>query len=149
MRHRPVMPRAPAVALLLGLTLLASGCANKIQPLYHWEGYQRQVYDFLQGGVSSPDAQLGALQAQAEKARAGGLALPPGFRAHLGLLQLQTGRPDEARAAFVAEKLSFPESSAYMDFLIGRMDGKSGTAPPRPADASPAAAAQPPGGSRP
>jgi hypothetical protein len=130
MRSISTPSRAPAAALLLGLTLLATGCATKVQPLYHWEGYQRQVYDYLQGGVSSPDAQLGLLQAQAEKARAGGAALPPGFRAHLGLLQLQTGRPDEARAAFQAEKQSFPEATAYMDFLIGRMDGKPGTATP-------------------
>ncbi|MFM2120610.1 MAG: hypothetical protein RL722_2078 [Pseudomonadota bacterium] len=128
MRHHDFAIRPAAAAALLGLALLATGCANKVQPLYHWEGYQRQVYDYLQGGVSSPDAQLGLLQAQAEKARAGNAALPPGFRAHLGLLQLQTGRPDEARAAFLAEKQTFPESAAYMDFLIGRLEGKPGTA---------------------
>jgi hypothetical protein len=109
----------------LGAVLLATlaACAQAPKPMYQWEGYQRGVYEFLKGDGISADEQLIQMQAQAEKARGHDAALPPGFRAHLGLLQLQAGRVDEARASFIAEKTAFPEASHYMDFLLAKMSG--------------------------
>jgi hypothetical protein len=112
--------RAATLGALAAASLLA-GCAQRPQPLYHWEGYQRQVYEYLKGDGSPPGEQLTVLQAQAEKARATGAALPPGFRAHLGMLHLQMGSYDEARRMLEAEKSAFPESTQYMDFLLKRM----------------------------
>lgn len=104
----------------LGLIVLAglTGCAQPPKSLYHWEDYQRQLYEYLKKDRSGPEEQLQVLTAQAEKARSQGAALPPGFRAHLGMLYLQLGRVDEARAHFEAEKAAFPESTVYMDFLL-------------------------------
>jgi hypothetical protein len=105
--------------------VLAAGlgaCAQAPKPLYQWEGYQRHVYEFLKGESPGADEQLTQMQALAEKARGRDAALPPGFRAHLGLLQLQSGRVDEARESFNAEKTAFPESAHYMDFLLARMN---------------------------
>jgi hypothetical protein len=108
---------------LSGLVLL-SACAPASKPLYQWEGYQRQVYEYLKGDGSSFTEQFTVMQAQAEKARATGAALPPGFRAHMGMLQLQLGQFDEARNLLEAEKIAFPESKPYMDFLLKRMSAK-------------------------
>jgi hypothetical protein len=110
--------RTTALAAALALAGLMAGCANRPAPLYQWDNYQRQLYEHLKGESASPQEQLQALEAQAEKARAGNAALPPGFRAHMGLLYLQLGRADEARQALQAEKTAFPESAAYMDFLL-------------------------------
>ncbi len=66
--------------------------------------------------------QVAVLEVQAEKARATGAALPPGFRAHLGMLKLAGGDPDRARELWVAEKSAFPESTPYMDQLLRRLD---------------------------
>ncbi len=113
---------------LLGAALVAplAACVQAPKPLYHWEGYQRGVYEFLKGDGVSADEQLTQMLAQADKARGRDAALPPGFRAHLGLLQLQSGRVDEARDSFIAEKTAFPEASHYMDFLLAKMGaGKS------------------------
>jgi hypothetical protein len=108
-------------ALLLGLAM--TGCASKPATLYQWEGYQQQVYEYLTGDGTTPAEQLTALQAHAEKARTSQAALPPGFRAHVGLINLQLGQNDEARRSFEAEKAAFPESSQYMDFLLKRLKG--------------------------
>lgn len=119
---------APAAALLL------VACATPSRPLYLWEGFPRQQYEVLQRAGTDANAQIQAMQAHAEKARAAGAALPPGFRAHLGMLQLQVGAADQARASWQAEKAAFPESAPYMDQLLRRLDGKPAT----PAAGSPA-----------
>lgn len=105
-----------------GVTLLM-GCAHKGPgPLYMWEAFPRQQYEALQRGGVPADAQIAALEAHAEKARAANAALPPGFRAHLAMLKLSVGSPDEARRLLMAEKAAFPESAAYMDQFLKRLD---------------------------
>jgi hypothetical protein len=116
----PAQARTPIrrLAAVAALAALVTGCAQPVKPLYQWEAYPRQVYEHFKGDGAGPQEQLRVLEAQAEKARAGGAALPPGFRAHLGLLYLRLDRPDEARRALEAEKAAFPESAQYMDFLL-------------------------------
>lgn len=103
------------------LTLLAvaclGGCATRQEPLYHWGGYQGQVYGHLTGD-KGPEEQIETLEAEAEKARAQGKALPPGYRAHLAMLYGQTGRSEQMRSGLEAEKAQFPESATFMDFLL-------------------------------
>jgi hypothetical protein len=114
-------PVTRTAAMLVVVAAALAGCAAGPKPLYHWEGYQRQVYEFLKGDGTAPTEQMTVMQAQAEKARAAGAALPPGFRAHLGLLHIRLGRYDEARQMLEAEKAAFPESSTYMDFVLKSM----------------------------
>jgi hypothetical protein len=107
----------PLVALLL------AGCAAPHPALYRWDDYQKQVYESLKGD-GTPAQQLTALQEQAEKARAKGQALPPGFRAQLGLLHLRLGDIADAKSNFEAEEAAFPEAKPYMDFLLKGMTEK-------------------------
>lgn len=113
----------PALLATAALAMLA-GCATPAKPLYLWEGYPRNVYQSLKGDGKSPSEQLVELQAQAEKARATGAALPPGFRAHMGLVYVRLGRDDEARQMLEAEKTAFPESTQYIDFVLNSMGKK-------------------------
>lgn len=117
MRRGVVLKTAAASAMALTM----GACAHRDPPLYYWGGYQDELYGYFKASDTNADDRLRTLQAQAERARGDGKALPPGFRAHLGLLHLQSGRPDEARRQFEAEKLAFPESKPYMDFLLKRM----------------------------
>lgn len=112
--------RMVSAALVL-LTLL--GCVQAPKQLYMWESFPRQQYEVLLGGAASPDAQIQALETHAEKARAASAALPPGFRAHLGMMYLAIGNTSTARQMWQAEKLAFPESSPYIDILLKRLEG--------------------------
>lgn len=106
----------------LTLVWILGGCAQAPKSLYMWESFPNQQYQTLLREAASPDAQIQALQAHTEKARAAGAALPPGFRAHLGMLHLATGDASTARQMWQAEKSAFPESGRYMDTLLKRLD---------------------------
>jgi len=98
-----------------------AGCAEAPKRLYYWDGFQGQLYEHFKADRSSPEDQLRILQAQAQKARASGALLPPGYRAHVAMIYLRLGRDGEAKQELEAEKANFPESAQYMDFLLKRM----------------------------
>ncbi|MGQ0502141.1 MAG: DUF4810 domain-containing protein [Panacagrimonas sp.] len=110
------------LSLALIVAVAATGCATPPKTLYYWGDYQPQVYAHLKGDGTSLDAQRIKLEATAQLAQAKGDPLPPGFNAHLGLLYLKAGQADKARTAFQLEEAQFPESKAYMDFLLKKFE---------------------------
>ncbi len=104
------------LALALGIAAALVGCKHQQPTIYQWESYQPQVYQYFKG--ESPEAQIAVLEKDLQKINAKGMIPPPGYHAHLGLLYSVTGKPEQMAAEFEAEKLLFPESAAYMDFLL-------------------------------
>ena len=96
-------------------SLLLAGCAGP-QPMYQWEGYQVQVYEYFKG--ESKEAQVAALEEGLQKIKAKGGAVPPGYHAQLGMLYLNIGKGDQMVKEFQTEKTLFPEATPYMDFLL-------------------------------
>lgn len=125
-----MMKRAtgPAGWLVWVAAVAAAGCAQRGPgPLYLWEAFPKQQYEvLLRDGVNTSE-QVSALEAHAERARGANAQLPPGFRAHLGMLQLSVGNAQRARELWLLEKAAFPEAGAYMDQLLKRLDGPTGT----------------------
>lgn len=97
--------------------LLLSGCATQTPPLYYWGDYQPQVYGYFTKN-KGPQEQIASLEAGLETARASGRSVPPGYLAHLGILYAQSENHDQMLKYFEAEKALYPESSAYIDFLL-------------------------------
>ncbi len=106
-------------ALLAGV-LAISGCANKA--LYNWGPYEDQVYAHFKN--ESPEKQIQILEKHAQETAAKGRQLPPGYRAHLGLLYSKVGRDEDFLVALAEEKLAFPESQFYIDSLLNRVKAK-------------------------
>ena len=106
------------VIVLFPLVGLLGGCVNQPKSLYHWGAYQPDVYQYLRGDGKGYPEQLIDLERDAEKAAAANKALPPGYRAHMGMLYGQVGSYDKMMAAFESEKSSYPESATFMDFLL-------------------------------
>lgn len=114
---------------LCACVALMGACAQTRPPLYTWAAFPKQQYEtLLMSGNQLPADQLLALQAQAEKTAASGGRLPPGFRAHFGMLKLSVGDAEGARELWQGEKLAFPESAPFMDRLLKRLEA------PRKAD---------------
>ncbi|ABC37024.1 conserved hypothetical protein [Burkholderia thailandensis E264] len=112
--------------------LLAGCAANQPKPLYQWDGYQPQVYEYFKG-QTSPEDQIDALEKALQQIRAKGNRPPPGFEAHLGMLYASVGKEQQAEQAFQAEKASFPESSPFMDFLLKKKSAATQAKPQAPA----------------
>jgi hypothetical protein len=108
---------------MLALFILAGCAAKGPGPLYLWDTFPRQQYATLLKEGADPLEQIRLLETHAEKARAAGSALPPGFRAHLGMLYGESGNAQRARELWQAEIVAFPESAPFMDRLLKRLDG--------------------------
>jgi len=107
-----LIAQATRGAIGIALASLLAGCATPPpKPLYAWENFPRLQYETLVPAETTPDEQITQLQLQAERAAVAGEALPPGFRAHLGMLYLSAGNQAEASNLWRAEKVAFPESA--------------------------------------
>jgi len=108
------------LSLMLLSALLLTACAgdSKKRSLYAWGDYSDRTYHYLKGEEQGWHEDITALEEHARKAEADRHDLPPGFRAHLGLLYLKSGQPDLAIGYFQAEKKAFPESATFMDFQL-------------------------------
>ncbi|TKI04626.1 DUF4810 domain-containing protein [Martelella alba] len=109
--------------LILAASVLMAGCATAPKKIYHWDKYQTTVYQYYQGGKTSPDEQIASLKASLEETHATAKKVPPGLHAHLGLLYANTGHIDLAFQAFRQEKTLFPEAAPYMDYLMSKNKG--------------------------
>jgi len=109
------------LATLLAVTLTLGACANKPPALYSWQGYQANLDAYFRANSLSPDAQAQLMEQDLQKIRASGLAVPPGYHAHLGLLYGEQGDVDKFAQQVALEKSKFPESETFMDFLMRKL----------------------------
>ena len=118
-KHRTIT-RTGLLPVLAASALLA-GCAHTATtpPLYQWDGYQPQVYEYFKA-QRNPEDQIDALEKALQQILAKGSLPPPGFHAHLGMLYASVGKDQQAQHELEAEKRAFPESSTYMDFLLNK-----------------------------
>lgn len=127
--RRPARRRAGAA--VLAVCAVVCGCAAPVPPMYEWGTFARLQYETLLRRGADPNQQISQMQMHAMKVEADRRPLPPGFRAHLGLLQLQVGRTDEARSLWLSEKAAFPESAPYIDQLLKKLDPAAVTPEPK------------------
>lgn len=100
---------------------LLSACTASPKKLYQWEAYQPQVYEYLNGQHQGVEAQISVLEQGLQKIRAKGAKPPPGYHAHLGMLYSSLGKDDQMLQEFQTEVALFPESRAYMEFLLKKV----------------------------
>jgi hypothetical protein len=112
--------RTSAKVALLALALSLGGCANHkpAPPLYGWHAFEQNLDTYFRQDRESPDTQAKRMEDDLQKIRAAGQATPPGFMAHLGLLYGKQGDMARFQQHLEAEKQQFPESQAFVDFLL-------------------------------
>lgn len=103
---------------LLVLAAMSTACVQTPTQLYQWDSYQPSIHQHYQADSANLGEQVQKLEAAIEKAHANSVSVPPGLHAHLGMLYFNTGREQDAKAQFAAEKSLFPESSHFMDYIL-------------------------------
>ncbi len=139
--HGWVAPYRRGLRLLGGCMLISVlGACAQPPTLYNWKSYQPEVYAYLKEDGADYAAQAQVLEQNIETARSANQSLPPGFHAHLGMLYLKLGNGEKAVEQLQSEKLAFPESAPFMDFLLRNAKTPSAKAGKRSrASGSPAA----------
>ncbi|MBV8604944.1 MAG: DUF4810 domain-containing protein [Pelomonas sp.] len=131
-------PLRLAAPLTLALALAACAAPHPPAPLYAWGEYQAQMLKYYKNdGDLATQAQV--LELQLQKNADAHLACPPGLHGHLALLYAKLGNDDASRAHLEAERRLFPESAAYVDFLLKKPAAAGAAAPAASAAASAAA----------
>ncbi len=116
----PFFKRNLAHSVLFVSFLGLSACAAPPKTLYNWDHYQTHLYQSLNTEGVSPQELTQKMEVTMRTVQASGDALPPGFRAQLGLLYSKNGQADLARDLWKSEKSFFPESTIFMDFLLNK-----------------------------
>ena len=101
----------------LVLVSLLAGCQST-KPLYHYGKYQSGLYEHFKAEDNAVGQQIDDLTKTIAKAEQNKLKVAPGIHAHLGYLYLKTGQNDLGFQHLNQEKVLFPESAAYIDFLL-------------------------------
>lgn len=122
--------------LMIAVVALSACAAPAPKPLYQWANYEPRLYEYFKAGGNNPGGQISVLEAQLQKNQAAGEASPPGLHGHLALLYSKMGDDLGARRHLEAERSLFPESAAYVDFLLKKPMPPSSAAPGAPASAS-------------
>ena len=105
-----------ALAVLMGLL---TGCTStKVSSLYGWRNYEKNLDAYFRANNSGTEEQLQSMQDDKTVLQGEGKGLPPGYRAHMGLLYGRKGDLESFRSQLEAEKQQFPESAGFMDFLM-------------------------------
>ena len=134
-RFTPLRFTPLRLATLVLLTL-CSACASPPKPLYGWGNYPSLTKDYLSQEGADPAQHIKALESTLRIIQGNGQQPPPGMHAHLGWLYVQAGNAEQSLAFLQQERLLFPESAAFIDGLLIRMQqtpslaGKPDTATP-------------------
>jgi len=105
--------------------LVLTGCAAP-KGMYEWGGYDAMLY----GSYKDPTtvaANMQKLELHIQKLEQGKQKVPPGLYADLGTMYLQAGDKQKAKANYMKERETWPESAGLMDALIN-----NGTVPKIP-----------------
>lgn len=103
---------------------LVSGCAPGT--LYNYGDYSDQLYEFQRDPTERADYVAELREIIADGSEPGAKQpVPPGIRAELGYMMLETGDTAEAEQLFRAEKQAWPESALFMDRMIAVARGEA------------------------
>lgn len=102
----------------IGTVLLLAGCAGGSKPLYYHGNFHSNVYENLKNEDTSVSKQIEKMEKYFSEAERKQLSAVPGAHAHLGMLLVHARQQNAAFREFETEKKLFPESTAFMDFLM-------------------------------
>ena len=102
--------------IYLFFILLITSCTQP--PMYYWEDYSKTLYKYKKDLTPEMlDKHKIELLKIIEKSEKKDVRVPPGVNAELGYILLIEGQKDQAILYFKKEKLTYPESTKFIDDL--------------------------------
>ena len=103
--------------------LLFASCAST-PVMYNWETYTNSTYQYIKAGDEDSNTALlevyqKILDGQADTIRQ---TVPPGVCADYGYMLVKGGKTEEGKALLLKEKELYPESAAFIDSIIRRIE---------------------------
>ncbi len=115
--------KSHARAVALAALAILPACAHS---LYEWGHYHESVAAmYATGSGYDPAAEVARLADEVEQTEHRGKLVPPGVRAHIGVLLCEAGNAERGVAWLQAEKTAFPESSVFVDGLLARLQAQA------------------------
>jgi len=111
------------VFCLVFLTVLLAAACKTTEPTYYYGAYPQAIYSYFKADETSLSQQILILEQVIEQAQGKGKPVAPGVHAHLGMLYFESGNAEQGVSHFEQEKALFPESAAYLDFLMNNTAG--------------------------
>lgn len=125
----------PLRQALAALALAASACASSTT-MYHWGGYDQQLYRHYKNPQDRA-AFVEGLRITILEAEQQGHRVPPGMYAEYGFALYEEGRFQDAIVYYRKEQALWPESRTFMEKMIRNAERSAGNAPsPVPASAT-------------
>lgn len=109
----------------VGIVSLLAACGSSPKAMYYHGSFHDNVYEHLKNDDTSIGKQIEKMEKYFQEAEHKKQAVAPGTHAHLGMLLIHSGQQQAAFREFEAEKKLFPESAAFMDFLMKKSNLQS------------------------
>lgn len=108
------------ILLLLAMTL--TGCTSTSQ-LFYWGQYEDIIYtSYANPGELTASRQIELLSNEIALAQQNNIKPAPGLYAQLGTAAVENNQKQMAKDAFEHEAKLYPESKAFMDYLIRQLE---------------------------
>lgn len=107
---------------LVAIAFFVAGCAGE-KPLYDWGDYSSTLLAKYKGNLSTSDYSE-RLRSNISRLEAKNAKVPPGLYAEYGFALLEAGNEKAALRQFAKERSSYPESVAFIDKIVGRLQAQ-------------------------
>lgn len=111
------------VLIVVLFAVFGLSACQSTKPTYYYGEYQEALYNYFKSDGIAISEQISVMQNVIARAPNKGLLVAPGAHAHLGLLYFESGNPAQGMNHFDQEKMLFPESTTYINFLIKNLTG--------------------------
>ena len=107
--------------IYLFFILLIAACTQP--PMYYWEDYSKTLYKYKKDlTLEMLDKHKTELLEIISKSNEKGLRIPPGINAELGYIFFLQEQYDQAIVYLKKEKLTYPESTKFIDDLLQNLN---------------------------
>lgn len=117
------MKKSVLLSLIAAPAVILASCASS-PTLYNWYTYSDSTYQYVKAGDDESNAKLLEVYQQIVDGQEGSIreTVPPGVCADYGYMLVSAGKVEEGKELLLKEKELYPESAAFIDSILKRIN---------------------------